>query len=580
MKTFRYSKQTWLIAAATFSLTACEPERVPGSTAAGRITTSATWGGMNCPVTVTDDVFVEGPDAPVLTIEAGCEVSFASGKGLFIGRNGPGALKLEGTSEQRVLLTGQEKTAGAWRGVQLLEHTDVEKTKLTSATIEFAGASPSLGSVQIHGVRPVLEDVLLQSGARHGIAIESGGFGASTGHLAISGHGGYAVRLPASAAGSVPAVLSLEGNAGAIEVTGGLVNRPVSWRAHEFAYDVTGDIDVRGDESAVLTLEAGAELRFAPGVGLSIASGGEAGALAVNGTAEKPVSFRPLGDAVRGAWRGISFHRDTLDDQSALTHAVIENAGGARLGACMTLERATVTLRDVTISGCDGHGLSLQPGALLGAQSARLKVSGASQSGVHLEAASVHTLPAEGSDYSGNRVGVEIAGGAVSESATWKALNTPYVVSSSFAIGGTDRPVLRLEPGVMLRFRSDTGLSVGQDGLPGGLTAIGSQRKPITFTAHGQQLKGEWLGIHFTEATLNAESILAHTMIEWAGGGALTGSVQVTGASPVIRESLIWRGLDCGIRTQCTARGLLPIVTDVLYGEGADGNDAGSLCGC
>ena len=49
-------------------------------------------------------------------------------------------------------------------------------------------------------------------------------------------------------------------------------------------------------------------------------------------------------------------------------------------------------------------------------------------------------------------------GGTISTSTTWTAANSPYVVTSNIVVQGASAPVLTIEPGVTVKFNSNTEL--------------------------------------------------------------------------------------------------------------------------
>ncbi|MDZ7599718.1 MAG: hypothetical protein U5J82_15885 [Desulfobacterales bacterium] len=79
----------------------------------------------------------------------------------------------------------------------------------------------------------------------------------------------------------------------AIQVRGGNVTASGVWPKQPLPYVVTGSVTVRGTSTsvAVLTIEAGVEVRFMPGTGLTIGYSTYKGALAALGTEASPIVF-------------------------------------------------------------------------------------------------------------------------------------------------------------------------------------------------------------------------------------------------------------------------------------------------
>lgn len=129
----------------------------------------------------------------------------------------------------------------------------------------------------------------------------------------------------------------------------------------------SGGIDVLHD--AVLTIEAGVELRFASGDWLEISAAGTRGAkIIARGTQEQPIVLAAR-DAGAGSWLGLWINQGTRAG-SVLSHVVIRGAGGDNeyieptlVHGCLTLTdvaEGAVTIEDVTLEDCANAGLVLR----------------------------------------------------------------------------------------------------------------------------------------------------------------------------------------------------------------------------
>lgn len=129
---------------------------------------------------------------------------------------------------------------------------------------------------------------------------------------------------------------------------GGAITTPTTWTSTGGPYIVTSDITV--ENGAMLTIDAGVEVRFGAGLGLTVGVGATSkGTLDVNGTAADPVEF--VSDATSpaaGDWLGLVF--STHDAGSTIEHATVRHAGGgvANTGA-IQINYATPTLTSVTV---------------------------------------------------------------------------------------------------------------------------------------------------------------------------------------------------------------------------------------
>ena len=92
----------------------------------------------------------------------------------------------------------------------------------------------------------------------------------------------------------------------------------------------------------------------------------------------------------------------------------------------------------------------------------------------------------------------------ITDDVTWDATNSPYTLTESATVGPSG--TLTLEPGVTVRFRQGSGLTV-----QGRLLARGTAGEPITFTREPGD--ATWERIMFIEA---GDSLLEHCVIEYA----------------------------------------------------------------
>jgi hypothetical protein len=128
----------------------------------------------------------------------------------------------------------------------------------------------------------------------------------------------------------------------------------------------SGGIDVVYD--AVLTLEAGVELRFGPQDWFEISADGTRGArIIAQGTQEHPIVLAPQND--RGKWLGLWINEGTRPG-SVLSHVVVRGAGGDNtyikptlVHGCLTITdvaAGAITIEDVTLEHCVNAGLVLR----------------------------------------------------------------------------------------------------------------------------------------------------------------------------------------------------------------------------
>lgn len=118
--------------------------------------------------------------------------------------------------------------------------------------------------------------------------------------------------------------------------------------------------------------------------------------------------------------------------------------------------------------------------------------------------------------------------------------------------GTADEPtILTLEPGVALLFTSDRRMEIGNSSAAG-LWAVGTSTDPIYFLPYDAYTEGSWGGILFYSDTEDLDSAIENAEIGYAGGSRSLAGVQISGASPEIRDTYIHHSLEYGVYALCT----------------------------
>ena len=110
----------------------------------------------------------------------------------------------------------------------------------------------------------------------------------------------------------------------------------------------------------------------------------------------------------------------------------------------------------------------------------------------------------------------------ITQDTTWDKNGRPYIITANIQVYGTETvPVtLSIEPGVEIRFEADKQISLSASELYlGALQAIGTEQEPIIFTSANttSPSPGDWWGIHFPDHTVDAQTIMEHCIVAYAG---------------------------------------------------------------
>lgn len=257
----------------------------------------------------------------------------------------------------------------------------------------------------------------------------------------------------------------------------------------------------------LLTIEAGATLKFNADISLIIA---EDGRLTLSGTAEAPVRLVGQEESV-GFWRGLNV--SSSGAANVLDHFVIAHAGsrGWNGGDYSTGSIFADTSSGATLTNCEiaeggGHGfVALEQSELSISECViRDHVQGGY---VHADAAGNIAADNEFVDNATNVVRVGFSSADILQAETWQNIGVPWRVETRLNV----RAPLTIAPGAVVEFDQDIGAVVAAEGR---LTLQGDAEAPITLTGV-EKTRGYWQGVRVE--TRGSENTFDHVVFEFAG---------------------------------------------------------------
>ncbi len=303
-------------------------------------------------------------------------------------------------------------------------------------------------------------------------------------------------------------------------------------------HELAGSVTVNG----LLVVEPCSVIRMPDGATIRVEDGG---AIEWAGTAELPIrmtSIKPNG--APGDYAGVEIYASSVGASNVVQHVTFEYGGGSIYGALWVQSGASIEISDSTVTQSADFGIVLESGVDL-RNFANNTLTGNARGPIKLAPNDAGELLV--GTYSPNTVeGIVLEGDAVDVAQTWLAHDAIYVAPSGFDVSTTNgSAVLTLAAGTTVAL-GDGALVRIRDNA--GLTAIGTEAAPITFTsAKSSGAPGDWSQLEFYAASADELNVLDHVVVEHAGG-SIYGQVWVqSGASIAMHDSAVRAGNDVGL---------------------------------
>lgn len=285
---------------------------------------------------VTNDIYVH--QGGKLVIDPGVTLIFEAGTKIQVEDNG--SLVATGLAEQPILMTGAQKTAGYWNGLEFFG-SDKDDNYLSHVNIEYAGAAPDSAAFTVrnsseHKSTVSIDHLSVSHSLGYGFELSEGSkislFSGVTANQNIQGAGKIPLEL-------IPIIDSTScrftGNQrDYVDVTHGDISEDQSWPALDVPYAFEPGIYT---VTTTLNIEPGARLAFDQDSQLIIE---DEGVLTALGTNDNPIHFFGLG-GFPGSWGGIEFAGSPSQTPSQMDYCEIYYGGGGDSPANISLTGRT-----------------------------------------------------------------------------------------------------------------------------------------------------------------------------------------------------------------------------------------------
>jgi len=314
-----------------------------------------------------------------------------------------------------------------------------------------------------------------------------------------------------------------------------------------FDYVVTRDL-VQG--SGVLTIQPGTVVGFKNDVEMVVTRNG---ALSAVGDAGQPILLTGT-EKVRGYWRGLRF-TDSGSAMNRLDHVTIEYGGSRRVSFNQAANlaithgsstgRSRVSVSHTMLRESNGYGLFVRAEDELAGFTGNTLTKNA-LGPAYVAPPVVGALQA-GNKFTGNDadfVSVPAGGGInnIRRNATWHNIGVPYQILAGAPNELTveERAVLRIEPGVDVRFGAGVGMSI----LKGSFLVVeGAPNNPVSL--HGDNTQWRGIRVHDSSAYFDHVAIDDAGSARWSGTRE-PGAVTIMASNGGISKATFGAGVSTG----------------------------------
>ncbi len=488
-----------------------------------------------------DDVYVNG----ALTVEPCAVLRMAPGATLSV-REG-GSLTMDGTADERILVTSQGTSAGSWGLIDFSGNSAAQGNRMVNVDVEYGGGTSAQTQVWLDNDSSVeIRDSTFMQSAGVGIRAEADATLRSFEGNVITDNEGAAMRMHPSVVGDLGAGTYGPNAVDGIVVTVGVVIEDAVWSVADAPYLVS-DVSVDGDASATtLELTAGTEIRFSPEGGLRVRQNG---ALRLMGTEVDPVIVQSASPRpAAGDWEEIRIEEGSLNQTNRIEFAEIRHGGGDGLGMVFVESGAQIAISNSLVELSGGPGLTVQRYAVLGGFDGNTVTNNVGPA-LDISAGAVAGLGV--GTYSPNGVhAIAVEGGPVDVDSTWLAHDAPYHLTGTTRLQArAGSAVLTVNAGTQLLLGRGSSIDVEDNG---GLRLEGTADARIRLAS--SQLPpsaGDWDYVHFADGSIEAQNVWTHVDVaHGAGAGAQFGQLWVRSGAALSLDDVTFAesGSGCDVR--------------------------------
>jgi len=309
-------------------------------------------------------------------------------------------------------------------------------------------------------------------------------------------------------------------------------------------------IKVNAKQNAVVTISKGGSLTIQEGVVVTLSTGSyiqsgynSSATLVAEGTDSLPITFTK--DATVQSWGNsggagilVSSHSTS---STSLNYCIIEHATGG-----IYIDGITPVITNCIIRNNAGYGIYFNGQAMPkdSASFVNNSITGNGKYPISISSEGITNLSGDTHMDDNTSEGIEVRGGNVTKSGTWKLHNQPYnfTGNTSTKIQASAGVAITVDPGVICKFDNANYIEVGYSD-PGTFIASGNDTLPIVFTRiEGIENWGHTSGGILISSNATNNSAFNCCIIEYATSG-----LRIQNSSIVINNCKIRNNANYGV---------------------------------
>lgn len=501
----------------------------------GAMNESATWTAQSTPILVTVNITGSASvdNLPVIIMPYGTVLEFASGISFSLGYSSSSAYGavLQATG---VTFRGAQSTPGYWVGLNFYRFGGPHL--LSGCTIRDAGYNDN-PAIQFSCVNTAVTGCTVTNCAAVGINFSDISLTSLSGNV-ISNCGTYPLSMPANSVRVLGEGNNFSGNTiDMVEVRAQTIDISGIWRNPLVPYYINNDMSIYSPAPFPhLQILPGTVIAMPTGVGIIIGYSSSSiykGSLAAEGVTFTRSS--PTADP-----DGLYFNTYTVSELCVFKNCVFEYQEHAGQYSAVYVTGCAPTFNGCVFQNNPGYGILTSSSGRPTALDCSFLSNG--NYPISTYAAAFDVVSGSGNYFSGNYPDrILIAGGTLAQNYIWDNPGVPVEVSSDINIYSENFPVLKINSGLVLLFRSGAGMLIGFTSssiYKGGLQADGATFSALSGVAGG------WNGLRFV-LYLDTSSYLRNCVVEYAGSN---GNVWLNNSPLPVIESCVIRYGTYGIR--------------------------------